>query len=556
VPQQSTTPCDRPATPRHDRKAVAGHLDDFRQAQRGGTSGRQFARDRGLPRSTLQGWARRLDAADLDPALAAFLGSAAGLAFVHRLVTAAHLVFCLQGPCGLRLLSAFLRLARLDRAAAASLGACHARQARLEQAVVDFAQSQRERLARGMAPRDLTVAEDETYHPACCLVALDAGSGFLLVEQYAAGRDRATWDAALAGGLAGLEAVTVRQVVGDQARGLVAHARQGLGVPHSPDLFHAQRELTGALAGPLAAQAREARGWLERLQANRARAQEAAAAAAGRPRGPGRPVDHAARVGHAEQAVAGAQRCLAEREGRQEALRQAVRGLGEDDHPVDLATGCAQGAEAVRGKLEGRLAAVGQLAAQAGVAAKAKAALKKVRAVVPGLVAAVAFFWERAEAAARGRFGAQAWGWAKQLVCGQYLRRAAGQAKGAQRRGQLRALAEGLLAQARLAAGPAVAAAWGQAERWALEVAGWFARSSSAVEGRNGQLALHHHGLHRLPDRKLRALTAVHNYWLKRADGTTAAERFFGRRPDDLFEYLVEHLPVPARPAKRRTKAA
>src|ERR1700689_452875 len=46
---------------------------------------------------------------------AAFLASPAGLTFVHRLCTAAHLVFCLQGPCGLRLLSAFLRRAGLDR---------------------------------------------------------------------------------------------------------------------------------------------------------------------------------------------------------------------------------------------------------------------------------------------------------------------------------------------------------------------------------------------------------------------------------------------------------
>jgi Family of unknown function (DUF6399) len=62
--------------------------------------------------------------------------------------------------------------------------------------------------------------------------------------------------------------------------------------------------------------------------------------------------------------------------------------------------------------------------------------------------------------------------------------------------------------------------------------------------------------LHQLPQRKLQALTVVHNYWLKRGDGTTAAERFFGSKPADLFEYLVAHLPVPARPAKRRPKAA
>ena len=57
-----------------------------------------------------------------------------------------------------------------------------------------------------------------------------------------------------------------------------------------------------------------------------------------------------------------------------------------------------------------------------------------------------------------------------------------------------------------------------------------FQRSSSGVEGRNGQLALRHHGRHRLSDRKLAAFTAVRNYHIRRADGTTAAERFLANR--------------------------
>ena len=53
---------------------------------------------------------------------------------------------------------------------------------------------------------------------------------------------------------------------------------------------------------------------------------------------------------------------------------------------------------------------------------------------------------------------------------------------------------------------------------------------------------------------KLQALTVVHNYFIERPDGTTAAERFFETRPADLFEWLVERMPAPARPARRRTR--
>jgi Family of unknown function (DUF6399) len=555
VLHQSTIPAPAPATPRYDRAAATAHLDDFRQQQRSaGISQRQFAHERDLPRSTLQYWARRQDHLDADPVCAAFLDSPSGLGFLQRLATAAHLVFCLQGPCGLRLLSTFFRLAGLDRVIAASTGACYARQVQLEQAVVAFAQEQKQRLAQDMAPRDITVAEDETYHPACCLVALDADSGFLLVEKYADRRDQATWNAALAEGLTGLPAVTVRQVVGDCAKGLVAHAQQGLGVPHSPDLFHAQHELTTALAPGLAAQSREARGWLERAVDRRTVVQQTATAAVSQPRGPGRPVDHAAKVEQVERTVANLERFVGVREDRQEALRAAVRGLGEDDHPVDLASGQGQDGDAVRQRLEQRLVAVEQLADTARLSSKAAPALKKVRRQIPGLVAAVSFFWVRAEASALARFGAEAWVWAKALLCGEYVRRVAGQSKGAQRRQQLRMLAERMGAEAR--AGTEPACGWAAAERWCREVAGWFARSSSAVEGRNGQLALRYHSLHRLPERKLQALTAVHNYWLKRGDGTTAAERFFGSKPADLFEYLMARLPVLSRPAKRRRTAA
>lgn len=81
-----------------------------------------------------------------------------------------------------------------------------------------------------------------------------------------------------------------------------------------------------------------------------------------------------------------------------------------------------------------------------------------------------------------------------------------------------------------------------------------FVRASSMVEGRNGQLSLYHHRLHHLTPALLKALTAVHNYVLKRPDGTTAAERFFGQKHGELFAHLVSAMGEPARPRRRRKK--
>ena len=89
-----------------------------------------------------------------------------------------------------------------------------------------------------------------------------------------------------------------------------------------------------------------------------------------------------------------------------------------------------------------------------------------------------------------------------------------------------------------------------------MECAGLFSRFCSCVEGRNGRLSLHHHGQGRLSARKLKALTVVHNYGVKRADGTTAAERFFGVKHRDLFSWLLERMPDLPRPAEKRSKKA
>jgi hypothetical protein len=93
-------------------------------------------------------------------------------------------------------------------------------------------------------------------------------------------------------------------------------------------------------------------------------------------------------------------------------------------------------------------------------------------------------------------------------------------------------------------------------QRVAQECAGLFSRSSSRVEGRNGRLSLHHHGQGRLSAARLKALTVIHNDGVKRADGTTAAERFFGVKHRDLFSWLLERLPDLPRPAAKRSEKA
>src|SRR5947199_2747278 len=144
----------------------------------------------------------------------------------------------------------------------------------------------------------------------------------------------------------------------------------------------------------------------------------------------------------------------------------------------------------------------------------------------------------------------------EQLNAGLYLLRVAAQARSPAERVAIRAVADRLLAQARAPDGPLAALPAERREMLECEAvwcAALFQRSSSCVEGRNGQLALRHHHLHQLRPRKLKVLTILHNYLIRRPDGTTAAERFFGAKPHDLFEYVLDRLDVPARPAAPRS---
>ena len=76
-----------------------------------------------------------------------------------------------------------------------------------------------------------------------------------------------------------------------------------------------------------------------------------------------------------------------------------------------------------------------------------------------------------------------------------------------------------------------------------------FQRSSSNVEGRNGYLSLRNHQLRGLDlPRKRECFTAIHNFFLTRPDGTTAAERFFGQKPRSMFAAILGSVELPPAP--------
>ena len=88
---------------------------------------------------------------------------------------------------------------------------------------------------------------------------------------------------------------------------------------------------------------------------------------------------------------------------------------------------------------------------------------------------------------------------------------------------------------------------------WASLMVTKFQRTTSAIEGRNGYLSRLHHSGRGLSESNLQVLTIIHNFDIKRADGSTAAQRFFGRTFPELFPWLIDKmgdLPHPRKPRK------
>src|SRR5215471_5575410 len=116
-------PSNHRSQPRWDRFERADLFEQYRELRTQGISERQAAQERKVPRSTRQAWRLWHDSLDMCPHVADFFQSGPGLAFLHRLVVAFHMVCVEGGACGIRLVCLFRNLTGLDRFVAASYGA-------------------------------------------------------------------------------------------------------------------------------------------------------------------------------------------------------------------------------------------------------------------------------------------------------------------------------------------------------------------------------------------------------------------------------------------------
>jgi len=540
--------------PRWDRTQRAEIFDQYRDLQAQGFSLRQAAKALEVPRSTLQAWRAYQESLDEHPAVVAFFHSCPGLAFLHRLVLGIHLVCTEVGACGIRLVCLLLQLTGLDRFVGASYGTQQQVNRQVEEAIVAYRHEESALLARDMPTKAITVAKDETFTGGLCLVAMEPKSNYILLEQAAQGRDQDTWNALMEQALSGLHCQVI-QSTSDEAPGLLAYVEHHLGAHHSPDLFHVQHELVKAVSGPMATKQRAAAKAATEAQERREQGQGQLQGGGEAPekRGPGRPPKATASLEQLAQEAQATRQEFERISVQREQVAQSIRRIGQAYHFVDLERGVRRNGQLIAADIQAQIDTIRSVAQHEGLSQACLERIDKAERVVPKMQATIAFVsgYVRQQVRQLDLTPPVSYALHAHLIPSCYLERVA-QTRPVSAGEPLRALAE-RLRSALFESGGALAelseAEQSQLHQQAKELAEVFQRSSSNVEGRNGYLSLRNHQLRGLDrPRKRACLTTIHNFFLTRADGTTAAERFFGQKPRSIFAAILASVDLPPAP--------
>ena len=395
-----------------------------------------------------------------------------------------------------------------------------------------YRQEESAHLAKNMPAKDITLAKDETFTGGLCLVAAEPKSNYIVLEQAAQGRDQDTWNTLMEKALAGLNCQVIH-LTSHEAPGLLAYVAHHLGAHHSPDVFHVQHELVKAVSGPLAtkqrAAAKAATEAQERLEEGQGQPQGVGDAP--HKRGPGRPQATASLEQLAQEAHAARlehQRLSAQREQ----VAQSIRTIGQAYHFVDVERGVRRNGQRIAADIHAQMDTICRVAQHEGLSQSCLDRIDKAERVVPKMQATIAFVsgYVRQQVRPLDLTPLRSYAMRAHLMPSFYLARgpdAYGERRRATSRTGLSVCATPLFEP-----GGAFAelneAQQSQLNQPAKELAEVFQRSSSNVEGRNGYLSLRNHQLRGLDrPRKRACLTAIHNFFLTRSDGTNGSGAIF-----------------------------
>ncbi len=376
-------------------------------------------------------------------------------------------------------------------------------------------------------PRQVVAAMDETFFGQfMIMVVIDLQSGYLLLEDIADDRCYDTWLSKITPRLESL-GVQVTHAISDRAKALIKLAVEGFDCESGADTFHAQYDISKWMGGSFGSMVKHAKTAFKILK----------------------PVDKKEKI----EAIKHLESC----QKGQDDYRKEMLGISEDIHPFSLKENKVNTANDVETKLENRAVSIAKIAKEHGLSDEKKI-MKKFRNQIKGLAVSVNFWWLFVQSALC-ELGAdeQTNMWVtEKLLPVIYWYHQKQRTQNTVSRGRYQEAWE--RASQELRDDPFTVTLmesdlqlWVERTQWMVR---HFHRSSSAVEGRNGCLSQMYHNGRGFTEKRLHALTVIHNYGIKHRDGSTAASRLFGEKfPDPLTWLLgqIGELPLPRRSKKR-----
>jgi hypothetical protein len=371
------------------------------------------------------------------------------------------------------------------------------------------------------------LAADETFFSQMMiLVLMDLSSGYLVLESIAADRTFDTWFSAAQPRLKAL-GIEVNHAISDRARALIKLAVTGFDCASGADLFHEQYGISKWLSSALGR--RKAKAQVQCEEAENALKTKSSTVSA-------KDVEvlQAQRISTKET--------LENAANVQQEYREQLQAIAEEVHPFSPVTTVCTTANSVSAGLEKRAQAIESLAVREGIADR-HSAMKRFRAQIASLSSHVGVWWLWVEKILLDLSGdTDTQNWLKErllpvLYWHHQMHKTQNHAhRSDYRQAWQRAVHRFEADPFRLGLSTSELEHWVQWGEWMVRQ---FHRSSSAVEGRNGRLSQMYHNGRGLTKKRLAALTVVHNYGFKRADGTTAAQRLFGSPFPDVFVWLI-----------------
>lgn len=500
-----------------------------------------------VPNSTMQSWRKQKNFQKKPAELLDFFSTPVGADFLQRNIMAVmKLMKC--GPGGIRGMQEYLHNSGLDGFVASSEGTLQNFWVCCEKYIVEFGELEEKRLAAGMRCRKITAGLDEMFrNKRPCLVAIEVVSNYILLEKFTEDRKADTWKKELEPRLNELN-IELGQAVSDLC-GAIRSVTKDLGAEHVSELFHAQYEISKATLAPLAAQERCAEKALKE-------AEEDIKKIKGKPLRLGKAdskKQQFEKQRELEEAIKIRDNIKVEfkkKAKRREDVKTAVREMGKIHHPIDLKTGALQTVGVMESRFNEQFKIIHERAEEANLSESSIEHIEKAQKAFDAIVCYMKYFFVMFAAFVDGlRLGLEQEKFFNEVIFPLSYLKIIWRRLPKKVKEENRQLLQNL--EVRIRDAP-----WSEElkHEWmekGRELAETFQRSSSCVEGRNGVLSLNYHRFHRLNERSLKVLTIMHNFDIRRADGTTAAERFFGAKHENLFESLVINVRIPGRPKQQ-----